>query len=72
MKMKIARFARGSRPSFAQDERGLSTVEYVILLVLIVAGCVALWNKFGGVVQERLKGAHTEFDTEVQIQKTAK
>lgn len=30
-----------------RDTRGLSTVEYTILLVLIVAGTVSIWNKFG-------------------------
>jgi len=30
-----------------EDQRGLSTVEYVLLLVLIAAGSIAAWQKFG-------------------------
>jgi Flp pilus assembly pilin Flp len=35
-----------------RDQRGLSTVEYVIILVLIAAVCVATWTAFG----KKLKG----------------
>lgn len=48
-----------------EDERGLSTVEYVVLLVLIVAIAVALWNVFGNLLVAKLSGAAKEFDQEV-------
>jgi Flp pilus assembly pilin Flp len=48
-----------------EDERGLSTVEYVVLLVLIVAIAVALWNVFGNLLVTKLSAAATEFDQEV-------
>jgi Flp pilus assembly pilin Flp len=48
------------------DERGLSTVEYVVLLVLIVAMAVAAWNTFGTRVQGKLDAASGSFNTEVQ------
>ena len=47
------------------DERGLSTVEYVVLLVLIVAVAVALWNTFGTNVATKLSDAGTAFNTKV-------
>jgi Flp pilus assembly pilin Flp len=47
------------------DERGLSTVEYVVLLVLIVAIAVALWNVFGNLLVQKLSGAANEFDKQV-------
>jgi Flp pilus assembly pilin Flp len=47
------------------DERGLSTVEYVVLLVLIVAVAVALWNVFGNTVTGKLQEATTQFDNNV-------
>ena len=40
-----------------RDERGMSTIEYVILLVVIVVGAVGLWNKIGGKVISDLESA---------------
>jgi len=48
-----------------QDERGLSTVEYVVLLVLIVAMAVAAWNTFGKSVNSKLTEASGSFGTTV-------
>jgi Flp pilus assembly pilin Flp len=36
------------------DQRGLTTVEYAIILCVIVAISVATWDNFGGAVEERL------------------
>ncbi len=41
--------------ALARDTRGLSTVEYVMLLVLIAAGSLQLWQKFGDVVTGKIK-----------------
>jgi Flp pilus assembly pilin Flp len=49
-----------------EDDRGLSTVEYVVLLVLIVAMAVAAWNGFGKSVNDKLKQASGSFETTVQ------
>lgn len=32
----------------ARDQHGLSTLEYVILFVMIVVGALTLWSKLGG------------------------
>ena len=40
-----------------RDQRGLTTVEYVIVLCLIAAVSVATWNKFGDLVLKRLTDA---------------
>lgn len=40
-----------------QDERGLSTVEYIILMVIIVVGCVGIWNSIGEKVVADLTSA---------------
>jgi Flp pilus assembly pilin Flp len=50
----------------SRDQRGLSTVEYVVLLVLIVVMAVALWNLFGDMLAGKLGDAADEFDQEVQ------
>jgi Flp pilus assembly pilin Flp len=39
------------------DERGLSTVEYVIILCLIAVVCFAVWKQFGHTVEYKAKGA---------------
>ncbi len=36
-----------SLSSIVRDTRGLSTVEYIILLVVIVVGSVGIWNEIG-------------------------
>ncbi len=56
--------------SVLADERGLSTVEYVVLLVLIVASAAALWNAFGGDLVEKLGGATKTFHDEVGLEET--
>lgn len=43
------------------DARGLSTVEYTILLVLIVAGTVQLWNEFGQTLTTKLGKGKDDF-----------
>lgn len=49
------RFRRiAGKDSLVRDDRGLSTVEYVIILVLIAAACVGTWQKLGGIVKGRL------------------
>lgn len=39
------------------DERGLTTVEYVIVLCLIAAVAVTTWAEFGNKIRVRLEGA---------------
>ena len=36
------------------DTRGLSTVEYVIILCLIAVVCFAVWQQFGSSVKEKV------------------
>lgn len=45
--------------NLGKDESGLSTVEYVILLVLIVVVSITVWNKFGTAVKDKV-GQGTE------------
>lgn len=52
-----------------RDQRGLSTVEYTVLLVLIVAVTVGLWNDFGGTLVERLTTARDEFRDKTKTKK---
>jgi Flp pilus assembly pilin Flp len=38
----------------ARDERGLSTVEYIIILVLIAVAGIGLWSKFGKAITSKI------------------
>lgn len=40
-----------------RDERGLTTVEYVIVLCLIAVVGFAIWKKFGETVKDKTSGA---------------
>lgn len=48
------------------DQRGLTTVEYAIVLCLIAAASVSLWNKLGSNLHEKLGEANTAIDDHVQ------
>ncbi len=48
-----------------RDQRGMTTVEYVVVLCLIMAVSVGVWNKFGNTVYKRLSSANTSFETSV-------
>ena len=45
-----------------RDERGLSTVEYVILLVLIAASSISLWVSFGDELRGKIVDSTEELD----------
>jgi Flp pilus assembly pilin Flp len=42
------------------DTRGLSTVEYIIILCLIAVVCFAIWRQFGETVKSKVQGADTQ------------
>ncbi len=43
-----------------EDEEGLSTVEYIIILVLIAVLGIAVWRTFGEAVEEEVTNAESE------------
>jgi Flp pilus assembly pilin Flp len=53
------RGAQRWRPRLGSDERGLTTVEYTIVLVLIAAAAVSAWQAFGTDLRQHLGWAHT-------------
>jgi len=50
-------------PSLLKDQRGLTTVEYIIILCLIAVVGFAVWKKFGETVKERVGEADTTLGT---------
>ena len=53
---------RGVR-ALSGDERGLSTVEYIIILVLIAIIGIAAWKNFGEAVEYQARDATTDINT---------
>lgn len=53
MKMKKSQKLTG----LLRDERGLTTVEYIIILCLIAVVGFAVWKQFGQTVEYKTKGA---------------
>jgi Flp pilus assembly pilin Flp len=45
-----------------RDERGLSTVEYVILMAVVVVGAIGLWNEIGTKFKEALGSSKSEVE----------
>lgn len=46
-----------------RDERGLTTVEYIIILCLIAVVGFAIWKQFGQTVEYKAKGANNVVNT---------
>lgn len=46
-----------------RDERGLTTVEYIIILCLIAVVGFAIWKKFGETVKSKVGGADSVVGT---------
>lgn len=56
-------------PRLLRDARGLSTVEYVILLALIAVAGIGLWGEFGSALGDKI-GAGTDAVREMGGSKT--
>ena len=51
--------------TLVKDTRGLSTVEYVILIVLIAAVAIGVWGEFGSLVKDQLTDSKQDIETEL-------
>lgn len=47
----------------SRDERGLTTVEYIIILCLIAVVGFGVWKKFGEKVKEKVGGSTEQVDS---------
>ena len=55
--------ARRTTTGLLSDERGLTTVEYIIILCLIAVVGFAIWKKFGETVKNKVTGADSVMGT---------
>lgn len=56
-KNNTTKLSKSNRKSLTTDERGLTTVEYIIVLVLIAVTGFAIWRKFGSTVKAKVQGS---------------
>ncbi len=49
------RIERTQRRSLSSDQEGLSTVEYIIILVLIAVLAITVWRQFGQAVETNVR-----------------
>ena len=52
-----------STRQIVRDDRGLSTVEYVIILMLIAIVAVSVWRTFGNAIVAKVTAATTGIST---------
>ena len=45
------------------DDRGLSTVEYVIILVLIAVAAISVWTQFGNAIVNKVNSSAKTINT---------
>jgi len=57
--------ARLQNSQLVCNDAGLSTVEYVIILVLVAAIAIGTWQTFGKTVTSGLSNATNKFNTDV-------
>ena len=48
------------RNRLLRDQRGLSTVEYVIILVLVAVFAIGAWKAFGSAIYGKVKDSNRE------------
>lgn len=58
---KLCRRAAGDS-SLLRDERGLTTVEYVIILVLLAVVAITVWNSFGEAIRGKVGTSTTAIE----------
>lgn len=51
------------RRGLFRDTRGLSTVEYVILMAIVVVGAIGAWNEIGDKFKTKLNEAKVDIGT---------
>jgi len=49
--------------NFQKDDRGLSTVEYVVILVLIAVAAIGTWRTFGKTIMDKVTDQGNKINT---------
>jgi Flp pilus assembly pilin Flp len=62
LKKKPDKKTKRVKRSLLRDNRGLTTVEYIIILCLIAVVGFGVWKKFGEKVKEKVGGSTEQVD----------
>jgi Flp pilus assembly pilin Flp len=62
MLKKKSEKSKPAKRSLLRDNRGLTTVEYIIILCLIAVVGFGVWKKFGEKVKEKVGGSTEQVD----------
>jgi len=62
MNSQLSRLS-SSKTGLLRDSRGLSTVEYIILLVLLAVGGIQVWSSFGETVRGKISSSTDEIES---------
>ncbi|HTE51110.1 MAG TPA: hypothetical protein VK698_09600 [Kofleriaceae bacterium] len=62
MSTKIANRRKRTKRRLLGDIRGLTTVEYIIILCLIAVVGFGVWQRFGRKVRDKVDGSTTQVD----------
>lgn len=62
LKKKREKKSKRVKRSLLRDNRGLTTVEYIIILCLIAVVGFGVWKKFGEKVKEKVGGSTEQVD----------
>jgi Flp pilus assembly pilin Flp len=54
--------------SRARKDKGISSVEYIIILVLVALTGIAVFKLFGGSLKTKMTNANNTFNSDVQAQ----
>ena len=60
--VKLKAWLNGGLEGFTADTRGLTTVEYVIVLALIAMIAIGTWGEFGEAVEKHVDGARVNIE----------
>ena len=54
--------------SLARKDRGISSVEYIIILVLVALTGIAVFKLFGGTIRDKMNNANSTVQGQVNAQ----
>jgi Flp pilus assembly pilin Flp len=52
-----------TRPALLKDQRGITTVEYVVILVLVAIGGIGIWNTFSDKIRNKMTDVGSTIST---------
>jgi Flp pilus assembly pilin Flp len=52
-----------NRPALLKDQRGITTVEYVVILVLVAIGGITIWRTFSGSIGAKMTNVGATIST---------